>query len=91
MQSSKHIGHLVKEGDSGLIVSEDDLCFLREPLPLPVFFLELDDEEEDEDRSFTGLLRFERFSSCLRSRLLLSLLVKSVALVLWSSTRFCFE
>ena len=82
--SRRQIGHLVKDGDNGLMASGEDLCLLLVPLP-PLqeeeeFFLELADE------SLADLFRFERFSSCLRSELLFE---KSEPFC--STTKFCFE
>lgn len=90
--SNKHIGHLVNEGESGLIESDDDLCLL--PLPL--------EPHRDEVEFFllagyslVDLFRLERFSSCLRSGIpllaLLALLLFENSGLLFNSTKFCFE
>lgn len=68
MLSRRQIGHLVNDGDNGLMASEEVLYLLLFP-PQDEFFFEWAREE-----SLADLLRFERFSSCLRSELLLLLL-----------------
>lgn len=76
MLSKRHIGHFVKEGDSGLTVSGDDLSLLLlGPFnPQDEFFLVL-----LVDGSLADLLRLDLFSSCLRS---ISSLLLSVLLLL---------
>lgn len=83
IQSNKQIGHFVNDGDNGRIASGACFGFLSAPPPpQEAFFLELVDDEEDDDKSLADLLRFDLFSSCLRSTLLLLLFENSEELVL---------